>query len=56
MRLSDKDKLEQFPDKYLSCACGNVIEFNQVHCPYCKKFNVATSISHCPTCNQPLVK
>ena len=41
---------------YVRCICMNVIPLKAVHCPYCKRFNAATTAQHCPMCGQSLVK
>lgn len=39
---------------HVLCMCMNVIPLESVHCPYCKRFNAATTAEHCPTCSQSL--
>ena len=50
---TEKQKLES--GEYVRHGCNNVIKLTAVHCPYCKRFNAATTSEHCPTCGQKLV-
>jgi len=50
--ISEKELLET--GKYIRCVCNNVIAIHNDYCPYCHRFNAATSSNRCPTCGQEL--
>ena len=43
-------------EAYVRCKCMNVFALSAVHCPFCKRFNAATTAEHCPLCGQSLAK
>lgn len=51
--ITDTEKIES--GKFIYCACHNLMSVDALHCPFCHKFNAATSAKNCPTCGQVLV-
>lgn len=41
---------------HVMCLCHNAIPVETINCPYCHRFNSATTAKHCPLCGQLLVK
>lgn len=51
--LSEAQKLAT--GKYIMCACHNAYELSKSSCPFCRKFNHASSDKHCSLCGSAKV-